>query len=328
VWFTAGHTSESRDVLAVDMRGRQRLVYASAGIISLLDIAPDGRLLLHRSVDRQGVMARGPGQSVERDLSVFNSSAVGSLSADSGVLVVNEDGGPAGAGGAVYLRALGGGDPIRLVEGIGSDLSADGKSVLVVSGTPRRLFEVPTGPGFSRPMDLGGITPAGIRAQWVPPHRDRVAFWGHQGSGRVRLWVASSSGGTPRALTPEIAGTRFAVSRDGRSVALSLTPGTISIIPIEGGHAREIPGIPRHLTVGRWSGDGRSLFLLNDGNWPCQVHRLNLATGQLKLWQQVAPSDPTGIIFCSLIVPSEDGRSYAYTYLRCMTDIVLAEGLR
>jgi hypothetical protein len=49
---------------------------------------------------------------------------------------------------------------------------------------------------------------------------------------------------------------------------------------------------------------------------------------QLAVWQQVTPSDSTGMLHCSGILPSADGRSYAYQYARCLTDIVGAEGLR
>jgi hypothetical protein len=57
----------------------------------------------------------------------------------------------------------------------------------------------------------------------------------------------------------------------------------------------------------------------------CQVHRLDLATERVSLWREFSPADPTGIILCNTSLPSEDGRSYAYSYRRCLTDIVLAE---
>ena len=328
VWFTAGHTPGNRDILAVDMSGRQRLVYRSAGVLSLLDISPDGRALLHRSTDRGGVMARGSADPTERDLSVFDDSFLGGLSADGRTLVINERGGTAGPQGAVYLRRIDGGDPVRLAEGKGSDLSPDGKSVLVRLDGPARLIEVPVGPGSPRPIDLADVTLEWPPVRWVPPRGDRIALFGREASRLPRLWVVGRAGGNPRPITPESAVALFAVSPDGQKVALSLAPRTVSIVPIAGGDTREIRGLPENLTVGRWSGDGRSLFLLRPHNWPCQVHRLDLATEQVELWRQIAPSDPTGIIHCAWILPSEDGRSHAYSYWRSLTDIVLAEGLR
>jgi Tol biopolymer transport system component len=69
VWFTAGHAIGSRDILAVDLSGRQRLVYRSAGVLSLLDISSDGRVLLHRSTDRTGRPAARMTRSIEIYLS-------------------------------------------------------------------------------------------------------------------------------------------------------------------------------------------------------------------------------------------------------------------
>jgi Tol biopolymer transport system component len=228
-----------------------------------------------------------------------------------------------------------GGDPVRLAEGFGSDLSPDGKSVLVWLNDPPRVMKVPVGPGLPRPLDLDGITPAwpGLWVRpwsglWVPPHGDRIALVGHEAGRGNRVWVVGLSGGAPRAITPEGAPPRLAVSPDGRSIALGLAPGTVSIVPTDGGNARDFPGLPENLSVSRWSGDGRSLFLLKAGNWPCQLHRLDLATQRVELWRQVTPADPTGIIHCSYILPSEDGRSYAYSYYRALTDIIVAEGLR
>jgi hypothetical protein len=40
VWYTAGPTVGARDVLAVDLHGRRRVIYRSAGTVSLLDTRP------------------------------------------------------------------------------------------------------------------------------------------------------------------------------------------------------------------------------------------------------------------------------------------------
>jgi hypothetical protein len=322
VWFTAGPTAGRRDILAVDMSGRQRLVYRSAGSLGLADIAPDGRALLHRGIDRAGIMARGPDDGTERDLSVFDNSALGDVSADGRTVIINEGEAP----GTVYLRRVDGGDPVRLTEGRAFDLSPDGKAVLSWLDVPARLREVPVGAGSTRTIETGGVT-AGV-GRWVPPRGDRIVFSGFEAGHLPRLWVVGRSGGTPRPITAEGLADGFAVSPDGLRVALSAGPRTVSIVTIDGDETREIHGLPEHLIVGRWSGDGRSLFLFSRDNWPCQLHRLDLITEQVGLWRQVAPPDPTGVLMCNRILPSADGRSYAYQYGRCLTDIVVAEGLR
>ncbi len=78
----------------------------------------------------------------------------------------------------------------------------------------------------------------------------------------------------------------------------------------------------------RWSGDGRSLFLGRVGGWPCEIHRLDLATEKVELWRQAEPPDPTGMVQCLGILPSADGRSYVYTANRSLTSLIVAEGMR
>ena len=84
----------------------------------------------------------------------------------------------------------------------------------------------------------------------------------------------------------------------------------------------------RTLVVSRWSGDGRSLFLGRAGGWPCEIHGLDLATEKVELWKQVAPPDATGMLQCSGILPSADGRSYVYGTNRSLASLIVAEGLR
>ncbi len=80
--------------------------------------------------------------------------------------------------------------------------------------------------------------------------------------------------------------------------------------------------------MSRWSADGRSLFLELARRWPCEIHRLDLATERIELSKRVAPPDSTGVIYCDHIVPSADGQSCAYTVNRSLASLLVAEGLR
>lgn len=41
-----------------------------------------------------------------------------------------------------------------------------------------------------------------------------------------------------------------------------------------------------------------------------------------------SPLHPTGMVFCSGILPSADGRSYVYSVNRSLASLIVAEGLR
>jgi hypothetical protein len=325
VWFSAGSTAAQRDVLAVDLAGKTRLVYRSLATASLLDVAPDGRALLHRGSDRWGTRAKGPGTGEERDYSIFDASVPASLSADGTTLLQDEFSEGAG-GGAVFVRPIAGGPAVRISDGLGWDISPDGRSALVKRGDPPQLFAVPTGAGLVKKLDLGSVVPRW--GKWVPPGAREAVVAGTEGNHPLRLWLVGSDA-RPRAIGPEAASTNFAVAPDGQTVAARIVPGAITLLPIAGGAGREIRGVPDDLAVGRFSGDGQSLFLVRTSiSVPCEVERLDLRGERVEPWMRVAPSELSGVSQCRWMNLSSDGRSYAYGYFKATGDLFLAEGLQ
>jgi len=323
VWFTEGAKPDAKDIFAVDLKGRRRLVYRSAGDLSLLDVAPDGRALLHRNMCRTSVTASIAQDRFDRDVSVANDSSLGAVSADGRTLLVGE-------GPDAYLRHVDG-EPVRLAEGRPMDLSPDGRSVLVLRG--RQLEVVPVGPDLPRILDLGPINPAGAR--FIPPDGQRIVVWGtERDGGSRRFWVAAVEGGKPRlldaGLPPPLRERCFAVSPDGRFVAGVREPqGMVSLLPLDAGPARDLGQVPAGLCVRRWSGDGGFIFLTNPGaDVSCQLTRFSLATGRPDILRDVAPPDRAGVNNCYDLIPSADGSAYASVHRRCLTDLILAEGLR
>jgi eukaryotic-like serine/threonine-protein kinase len=333
VWFTEGSTPAARDVYAVDLEGRRRLVYRSAGVLGLVDTAPDGRVLLHRSLDRMGAMALLPGSPVERDVTVYDDSSIGALSSDGRLLLLNSTSEGAGPGSSVYLRRDGG-DPVRLAAGEAVDLSPDGDAALVVTGGGE-LAAVPIGAGLTRKIDLGALRVQ--RGAWVPSPRGGMIVRGRERPDEpYSFWLIDESGSKPRRLDAGASRPRgvgpflrsWAIAPDGQHVAVKTAIDTISLVSPAGGPVREVRIADTNLGVSRWSGDGRSLFLARAGGWPCEIHRLDLATEKVELWKQAAPPDPTGLMFCDGILPSADGRSYVYAANRVFASLIVAEGLK
>jgi hypothetical protein len=325
IWFSAGSTTAQRDVLAVNLAGQRRLVYRSLATASLLDVSPDGRALLHRGSDRWGTRAKAPEAPEERDYSIFDASVPASISADGKTLLQDEFSEGAG-GGAVFVRPMGGGPAVRISDGLGWDVSPDGRSALVKRGDPPRLFAVPTGPGLVRTLDLGSVVPAW--GKWVPPDAVRAVVAGREGDHPLRLWLVDGAT-PPRPIGPEAASTNFAVAPDGQMVAARIVPGVITFLPIAGGVGRAIRQVPDDLAVGSFSGDGRSLFLVNLGvSLPCEVHRLDLRSEKVEPWMKVSPSDSSGVSQCRWMNLASDGRTYAYGYFKASGDLFLAEGLK
>jgi hypothetical protein len=331
VWFTQGPRPGTRDLFAVDLEGRRRLVYRSAGVLALLDISPDGRVLLHRSMDTNSVTALLSGDALEREVSVSQGSLVSALSDDGRTLLIDDESEAAGSESAVYLRRPGC-EPVRVAQGRGMDLSTDGQSLLVLEGD--RLKWVPTGPGLPRDIDAGPALPEGARFGSAAGHH--VVVWGRERPGEPRaIWLAGLEGEKPHRLDlvlppPLDTYGSLAVSPDGRFLAGVKAPGVLTLLPLDGGDVRDVGRVSDNLRVSRWSGDGRAVFLTTASNrWPCQIQRLELATGSVALLRELKPADTTGIVnTCLFTTPSADGTAYAYGSRRCVTDLVLAEGLR
>ena len=96
------------DLHAISRAGEVRLLARSAILLRLLDVAPDGRVLVARASFRVGVMGVAPGETVERDFSWLDATEVDAISGDGKTLLLNEFGDGGGAGWSVYLRDVDG----------------------------------------------------------------------------------------------------------------------------------------------------------------------------------------------------------------------------
>lgn len=78
----------------------------------------------------------------------------------------------------------------------------------------------------------------------------------------------------------------------------------------------------------RWTPDGRWLFVQRSNTLPARVDRIDVQTGERRLWKEIMPADPTGVMGILAVIPTPDGRAYAYSYHSLLQTLYLAEGLR
>jgi hypothetical protein len=117
------------------------------------------------------------------------------------------------------------------------------------------------------------------------------------------------------------------VSIDGSRLPALDAERRLTVYRIEDGAATIVPGIgPDERPMG-WSADGAELFVLTPGI-PSKVWRVNVTTGARTPWQDVLPSDPTGVVRIFPVIVTPDGRSYAYTYGRFLSTLYVVNGLR
>jgi eukaryotic-like serine/threonine-protein kinase len=333
VWFSATQAGVQRRIYAVDLSGRQRLVYRAPGGITLHDISPDGRILLTQDDERAGLIAMANGANKERDLSWLDWSMPVDISRDGNTLLFDEQGEESGATYTVAERDTAGSPPIPLGEGTAGDFSPDGKwAITTVAYT--RLELLPTGAGTVKRIDPGGIQQYRRGLHWMPDGK-QIVFSGNEAGHPARCYLQNIDGGKPQPVTPEGV-TMCEVSPDGQLISggdpgdtgSDVREAGVKLYPLDGGPPRAVPGLLPGEGLS-WTSDPRFVYAYQETlGPPVKIYRLNIVNGQRQLFKEINPSDETGLGDMSHIVFSADGRAYVYGYVRLLSQLYLVKGLK
>jgi eukaryotic-like serine/threonine-protein kinase len=326
IWFTGTEVGGNRALYGVTRSGRSRLLSRVTGSLTLQDVSRTGKVLLTHDTGREGILALVPGGDKERDFSWLDYSVVTGISPDGGTLIFNETGEGGGAGYSAYVRKADGSPAIRVGQGNGRALSPDGKSVLAIL-QPGQVVLYPTGAGELQRLTTDPLV-VQSGSDWFPDGKRLLLTAVEPGHGS-RLYVQDASGGKPRPISPE--GYRAynrAVSPDGKFAAVAGPDQRLYLYPLAGGEPVAIPGLSAGDSPSGWTVDGRSLYVYRQGELPAKVYIVDVATGNRELWRALMPADSAGITNISRVCPTPDGKWYAYAYLRTLSDLYLADGLR
>jgi Tol biopolymer transport system component len=328
VWFTATTSGANRELRAVTLSAKERLIYVGTGELTLQDIFKNGRVLFSRDDGRAGMVGLAPGESKERDLSWHDFTVPRDISDDGTLVTFDESGEAGGETGVMYVRKTDGSAAVRLGEGLTPTLSPDGKWVLGrIYGLQHGILELPTGAGESRTIPTGELQVHS--AYFFPDGRHILDIGSARGSNALRLWVQGMEEGTPRPISPEgvNVGWRGCISPDGKQVAAQDPQGKVSIYPVAAGTPVVVPNTQAGEAPIQWTPDGKAL-LVGRREVPSRVFTIDLASGQRKLFRAFSPADTTGLFSNAPPVFSRDLKSYVYTYQRITSDLYAVEGLR
>jgi hypothetical protein len=100
-----------------------------------------------------------------------------------------------------------------------------------------------------------------------------------------------------------------------------------ALYPADGGQPEDVRGIAKDEIPMNWTADGKSIWI-RSAQKPISIFRVNLADGQRTLWKEIRPNDPAGILGTPGVLITPDGKVYAYTYRRILSDLYLAQDLR
>jgi len=329
IWYTAATVGIDRALYGVTLSGRQRLVTRVPADLTIQDTWRDGRVLLGRDSWRRGIIGEAAEQNTEHDLTWLDWSYPASLSADGKTLLFREEGEAGGSTYAAYIRKTDGSPAIRLGDGASLALSPDGKWALCTrADRPTELFLLPTGPGEAKLVAHGNFSYNLSAAVWFPDGTKFVSSGAEPGKG-ARLYIQDVQGGDPRPVSPEgVNVLSFALSRDGQTLAAAAADGKSYLYPIGGGSPQLIAGMQPGEVPIVWGADVNTLFVYRPGELPAKVYRVDVHSGQRKLWRELMPPDPAGVEYVGPVLPTPDGKAYVYGYRRLLSDLYLVEGLK
>ena len=328
IWFTPQKQvrDSSPPLVAVTLSGTRREVVRGPGQLRLYDIAADGRILLARWDLQLGVRGTSPTSSQERELSVTDDSLLADLSGDgSAVLVYDRDG--------LFLRRTDGSPSLRVSDRFdGGRLSPDGKWVLAISPADSHPMLIPVGAGEVRTLatrECHGV-------EWFPDGK-RILCEVTEPADKVHLFVLDlPSGKASEVPLAEDAATDLNIlgplSPDGGFLAGVGRSADYWIVPLAGGASRRIAvsdvSAERDTLPVGWTMDGRRLFVTHLGQIPDTVQTFDLATGRIEPWKELTLEDRAGIIRIYPVRVAAGGRSWAYCYVRVLSNLYVVEGLK
>jgi serine/threonine protein kinase/WD40 repeat protein len=329
VWFTATGEAGSRTLRAASRNGRVREVYRMPGNLTLHDVSKGGLVLLAHDTVRIGAQMAGEGRE-ELDVSWLDATLLTDLSPDGRTLLFTEFGEGGGARYSASLRPADGGPAVTLGTGFATALAADGKRVLSFGPSASiGLGLVPTGTGPTTPVAMAPV----VAPSWASflPGGGSFLVAGADGSQGVRLWHVDTASGPARAISPPGVDARFstgAPSPDGRTVAVAMDDGDLLLCPIAGGGPRRLATSPRGLVPISWTDGGKQLLAFARNGPAADVVRLDPGTGVSVPVRRLAPSDPAGVIGIPTVRVTPDGRTWAWSYARLLSELYVAEGLK
>ena len=186
------------EALAVNLASRQvRDILSSPVRITVLDLDPQGNMLVIDETTINGVMAHPPGAGQDIDLTWLDSSWGPGLTPDNQTLVFTN--GYGGTNYSVVTRSIDRSPLTTLGEGDAGPLSPDGAWVLAKVADPPGLVLYPLGTGAPLPLEKGPIVQY-IETQWFPDSR-HVFFTAKEANGPLRCYRQAVAGGLPNAST-------------------------------------------------------------------------------------------------------------------------------
>ena len=332
IWFTAaGQPGVMTELYAMDLKGHERLIAPLPGEFWIADIAADGRVLLGQNLPTASLLAHLRGSAQETDLYWHDFSQLQDISPD-GKQILFSEGGDATSPDPDFLaftRKTDGSQAVRLGDGYPTSFSPDGQWAMVNPATqPAQLLALPLHAGESHQLTHDTIHH--MYGRWLPDGK-RIVFVGAETGHRPRYYMQESLESAPKAISGESivfdrAADDIVLSPDGRQLAAAMLDHSVQLLPIDGGQAGTIAGATGFTPVAFCGED--SLLVYHSGEIPARIRKVNLQTGAVSPWKELAPAYRTGLYGIQPIRVAPDCESYAYSAVYFPATVFVVSGLQ
>ena len=327
IWFTADESGTNLQLYAVTLAGKMRQILTAPQRIRILDIAPDGRVLLSSEQSWVEITGLDPETGKERrGLEWFEGSGLSDVSPDGRAIAFFEWGGAAGPLYKVVYRRMDGSAPVMLGSGARPRFSPDGRLLAALIFTlPPQITLLPLGTGVSRQLPLADITSA-RKLAWFPDGKHLLVYGAIEGHS-LRTYEMDLEGGKPQPLGPPN-WEGMTISQDGKRIAGQGPTGETIVFDAETQKMLQIRSIEPQESLLKWTEDGRGLLVLSATPWESRIYRAEVATGKRTLLRTLELNDKAGSVGKILLLVADDNKTYVYATRRIIGNLYLVDGLK
>jgi Tol biopolymer transport system component len=322
IWVSGQQLGSSPGIYEVTRDGTLRLRLRLTGGPYLQDISSSGDLLFIQQTPQMKMEWHEPGAD-PRDLSCLDWTLCRDISPDGKWILFDETGLVNGGQASAYMRATDGSPAVRLADGLAIEFSPDGQWVLANNGGDMVLL--PIGAGREQPLPTSGLSVHD--ATWLPDGRALCLAAAESGRG-LRLYVYDLASKSMRPISEEGVGVHLGrVSPDGKYVIARNPSTSYTLYSLEGEPHRPLEGVQPGERPHNWSAEGDAVFAFERGKIPSSIFRIEIATGKRELWHAIGPRNPSGVSGINSMLISRDGRSFAASYMREISELYIARGV-
>jgi len=323
IWVSGQQLGSSPGIYEVTRDGILSIRLRLTGGPYLQDISSSGDLLFVQQTPQMKMEWHEPGED-PRDLSCLDWTLCRDISPDGKWILFDETGLANGGRASVYMRATDGSPAVRLGDGLAILFSPDGRWVLANNGG--NLMLLPIGAGREQSLPTSGLSVHDAR--WLPDGTALCLAAAEPGRG-LRLYIYDLASKGARPISEEGVGVHLGrVSPDGKYVIARNPSTSYSLYSLEGGPSRPLEGLEPGERPHDWSPEGDAVFAFERGKIPSRVFRIDIATGAREFWHAIGPRNPSGVSSINSLLISPSGRSFAASYMREISELYIARGVR